>query len=154
MRGGNRVTHREISPVAKARRATKNWGGGGGKNSPVIKARRATKGYCPKAKELQRPKAKQNPTSPKAKERDRQRSVFTIVKRGVEGGETVCSDWLQQTVRKIGGRKHGDIGPRCRRYCTVLVRYIQCVDGGDLCKVTAPVLEYAEIAACYALPQE
>jgi len=33
--------------------------------------------------------------------------VLTIIKRGVEGGETVDSYWLQQEDRKIGGKKHG-----------------------------------------------
>jgi len=75
------------------------------RNSPVVKAGEPPKGYCPKAKKLRPPEGKNSTRSPKAKERDRQLSVLTIAKRGVEGGETVCSDWLQQTVKRIEGRE-------------------------------------------------
>ena len=91
MRGGNRVTHREISPVAKGQASHQR------KNSPVVKARRATKDTARRPKNTDRPRAK-----PAKCDRQRRTKVLTIIKRGVEGGETVDSDWLQQTVRKIG----------------------------------------------------
>jgi len=69
-------------------------------NSLVIKARRATqRKYCPKAKKARPPKGKTRQMRPSMKDSHDKR-------RGVDGGETVCSDWLQQEDRKIGEKKH------------------------------------------------